>query len=109
MSHPPLPHISWMFRVPTPVAALPIGGKFDICASAAANCRDKNGNLIIKPWDSPHFEHDKGTAVDVAVVSTQCSANYLVNSARFRAACVNIGGAVYTLDEGNHAHCRWAN
>jgi hypothetical protein len=90
--------------------ALPIGGKFDICWSAANNCRDSNHNLIVNPWGSPHASHDQGTSADVAVSSPQCPANYLVNAGRFILACVAHGAsAKRSINEGNHVHCHWPN
>jgi hypothetical protein len=91
--------------------ALPIGGKFDVCWSSAIGCTDKNGDLIVKPWDSPHISHDQGTAADVAAVVGQCPKNYIVNLNVFKQACINIGGSLSanTITEGNHVHCRWPN
>ncbi len=92
--------------------ALPIGGKFDICWSAAIGCRDANRNLIVKPWDSPHISHDLGTAADVAVSSSQCQpSTYLVDQNLFLAACKASPGSLQanTIPEGNHVHCRWQN
>jgi hypothetical protein len=87
--------------------ALPIGGKFDL----------KNN------WQSPHAAHDQGTAVDVAVISGQCSAisrNYLVNSDGFKSECTTYGATTAIVECGNtivaecppgcsscHVHCQW--
>ena len=75
--------------------ALPFGGKFD----------------IYRNWQSPHFEHDRGTAVDVAgPTSGQCPVPNQVNLADFLESCITFGAIRrYSIAEGNHAHCNWAN
>ncbi len=82
-------------KVCTNDMALPYGGKFDI-----------NQN-----WTSPHAAHDRGTAVDVAGPgSAQCPDNYEVNVADFLVRCVARGAlSAYSVPEGNHVHCNWAN
>ncbi len=89
--------------------ALYIGGKFDICNDTENQCL--NGKYA--PWNSPHTAHDRGTAADVAGAGTaQCATagGVGVNITNFLAACVRNGGlAQYQLNEGNHAHCQFAN
>lgn len=77
--------------------ALPFGGKFDISSSSR--------------WRSPHFWHDRGSAVDVAgPTSGQCPAAYQVNVAEFIARCIdNFALSAYSINESNHAHCDWIN
>lgn len=74
--------------------ALPYGGKFDIGSTK---------------WTSPHSQHDRGTAVDVAAVGTAQCANAGgsgVNVEEFRQTCINNGAvATASFNEGNHAHC----
>ncbi|MBI2685896.1 MAG: hypothetical protein HYX27_06250 [Acidobacteria bacterium] len=73
--------------------ALPFGGKFDI-----------NRN-----WTSPHSQHDRGTAADVAGTgSAQCSnaGGSGVDVADFRLRCIAAGASTtYSFNEGDHAHC----
>lgn len=97
-------------RICTNDMALPFGGKFDICAingGGKPECQYQN-----KPWQSPHTAHDRGTAVDVAGPgSSQCLPDaYEVNVSDFIQRCVNNGAnSQYSVPEGNHAHCNWAN
>jgi hypothetical protein len=85
--------------------ALYVGGKFDIC-NAAGLCPTTG---IVNPWGSPHSQHDRGTAADVAGVgSTQCTnaGGSGVNVDQFIADCVFYGASsTYSFNEGNHAHC----
>jgi len=83
--------------------ALPFGGKFDICNQAGL-CTSG-----VTPWQSPHSQHDRGTAVDVAASAGQgCAAagGSGVNVPQFINYCVLNGAlAQYSYNEGNHAHC----
>lgn len=82
--------------------ALPFGGKFDVC-----NLPGTPGCRVIAPWNSPHIEHDRGTAVDVATTTTQCTAERggrPVEAEAFLAKCRAHGGA-WSHNEGNHVHC----
>lgn len=80
-------------RICTNDMALPFGGKFDISQN----------------WTSPHSQHDRGTAADVAGIgSAQCAnaGGSGVDVAAFITACVENGAlATYSFNEGNHAHC----
>lgn len=73
--------------------ALPFGGKFDL-----------NQN-----WTSPHSQHDRGSAADVAGTgSAQCAnaGGSGVNVAEFISYCVaNGASSTYSFNETNHAHC----
>ena len=75
--------------------ALPYGGKFDIGTSTR--------------WASPHSQHDRGTAVDVAGHSSAQCANHGgsgVGISEFISYCVAHGASsTYSFDEGDHAHC----
>jgi hypothetical protein len=73
-------------------ATLPIGGKFDITDN----------------WSSPHKEHDRGSAVDIADTQGQCPAANIVNAQAFAQAC-RSQGAVYVGIETSppHVHCNW--
>jgi len=82
--------------------ALPIGGKFDICWNGGASC--PGGPT---PWNSPHITHDFGTASDVGINSNTCPANNVVNANLWIKTC-RKHGAIETLNEGTHPHCRWA-
>ncbi len=88
--------------------ALYVGGKFDICNTSGL-CKDKNGNPIVAPWSSPHSQHDRGTAADVAATGTaQCTnaGGSGVNVAQFITDCTDNGAyAAYSFNESNHAHC----
>lgn len=63
----------------------------------------------VAPWSSPHSQHDRGTAADVAGVgSAQCAnaGGSGVNVAEFIDRCVDNGAIrAYSFNEGNHAHC----
>ncbi len=75
-------------------ATLPIGGKFDISQT----------------WSSPHAEHDRGSAVDVADTAGQCPANSIVNATDFARACRDAGAVrviVHVPPEAPHVHCNW--
>ena len=75
--------------------ALPFGGKFDI-----------NDN-----WTTPHVAHDIGSAVDIAITSSQCPANYVVkNPSAFVNLCISngaVGGVSYAGSKD--IHCNWVN
>jgi hypothetical protein len=78
-------------------AALPIGGKFDLGAT----------------WISgSHHEHDRGSAVDIATTTSQCSQSEVVDGPAFAASC-RLQGAVTTIvhvaPEQPHVHCNWRN
>jgi len=77
--------------------ALPFGGKFD------------TGNWT--RWRSPHVEHDRGTAADVAGPgSGQCPVAHQVVASEFIQQCIRQGAlAANSYNEGNHAHCNWAS
>ncbi len=85
--------------------ALPFGGKFDIC-NAPGLCTNP---VTYAPWASPHSQHDRGTAADVAgTASQQCTnaGGSGVKVAEFISACVDHGAyQQYSLNESNHAHC----
>ena len=85
--------------------ALPFGGKFDICNQAYPGC------TAIKPWQSPHIAHDRGTAADVAGPNSgQCPVANQVIINDFLAACkANGANSLHSIAEGNHAHCNWAD
>jgi hypothetical protein len=79
-------------------AALPYGGKFDIEAIVL----DKDGTY--HPWRSPHDSHDRGSAVDIAATTNQCSFPVSINA--FLNACKISGfDKVHSIQEGNHVHC----
>jgi hypothetical protein len=88
--------------------ALYIGGKFDICNTLGL-CTNSDGSPKVVPWTSPHSQHDRGTAADVAATGTgQCTnaGGSGVNVAQFINDCLNHGGYMaYSFNEGNHAHC----
>lgn len=88
--------------------ALYVGGKFDICNTIGL-CTYSDGSPQVIPWNSPHSQHDRGTAADVAATGTyQCThaGGTGVNVAQFITDCVNRGAyAAYSFNEGNHAHC----
>ncbi len=76
--------------------ALPFGGKFDIQDS----------------WASPRVSHDRGSAVDTAVTTTNCgSANVVTNGNAMVQACINhqeLAANSYYL-AGVAVHCNWDN
>jgi hypothetical protein len=78
--------------------ALPFGGKFDI--------------HIPNNWMSPHASHDRGSAVDIAVTSSQCPSAYVVtNPSAFLSLCLSngaVGGGV-SYAGTNDIHCNWLN
>lgn len=82
-------------RICTNDMALPFGGKFD----------------INRTWTSPHSQHDRGTAADVAATgSAQCSnaGGTGVDIIDFRNRCIAEGAlAQYSFLEVNHVHCGW--
>jgi hypothetical protein len=73
-------------------AALPIGGKFDI-----------NGT-----WSGAHAEHNRGSAVDIANTTMQCSAAETVAGNVFGNACFAAGAvSVIVHTDHPHVHCNW--
>lgn len=86
---------SGVSRICTNDMALPFGGKFD----------------INRTWSSPHSQHDRGTAADVAATGTAQCANAGgegVDIVDFRARCIANGAlTTYSFLEGNHVHCGW--
>ena len=89
-------------------AALPNGGKFDITAIVAYTGTVYPDDPVygkFHPWASPHSEHDRGTAVDVASTTNQCP-NNAVNANRFLRTCIANGFIQSaSFNEGNHVHC----
>lgn len=77
--------------------ALPFGDKFDIKQN----------------WTSPHVAHDRGSAVDIAVTSTQCPSAYVVtNPTAFLNLAVNTYNAVaypVSYAGANDIHINWLN
>jgi hypothetical protein len=86
-------------------SALPMGGRFDICAIGGPGCTSLTPS--VRPWIDPHTAHMFGFDVDFR-------ANGDTNSiifdsqvmARFEQICRDKG-ANYTINEGNHIHCRF--
>jgi hypothetical protein len=87
--------------------ALPFGGKFDICSYSPPLPSCSGGGYF--PWQSPHSQHDRGTAADIAGTgSAQCAnaGGSGVNITEFITYCVANGAlSAYSFNEGNHAHC----
>lgn len=76
--------------------ALMVGGKFDI-----------HNN-----WTSPHISHDRGTAVDTATTTNQCSSsNVVTNPSAFLQECINNLAKPYPVSQIDAAdvHCNWAD
>jgi hypothetical protein len=78
--------------------SLPFGGKFDL-----------NQN-----WDSPHYWHDRGKAVDVnTTASNQCPTQALGGiphslAAEFLQKCLDRNAdEARSRIESNHVHCNW--
>jgi hypothetical protein len=96
-------------------SALPFGGKFDICATSACTKKVNGQNVTqLWTWDSPHAEHDRGTAVDIAVSTSQCPTP--IDPVAFVAACKAAGfNPAHTFPEPlgsktpNHVHCNLAD
>ena len=84
--------------------ALPYGGKFDI---------NNSSGTPLAPWASPHLAHDRGSAVDIAVTSTQCPSQYVVTDpADFLSLAVNRYNAVaYPVSYygSKDIHCNFVN
>jgi hypothetical protein len=80
-------------------ATLPMGGKFDI-----------NGG-----WQGlsvSHYEHDRGSAVDIATTTNQCNAipSQTVDGNQFLDACIAAGAvpsASLVHTDYPHVHCNW--
>ena len=81
--------------------ALPMGGRFDICAIGGSGCSG------VRPWQSPHDAHMFGFDVDFR--ANGAANSIIVDStvlARFEQIC-REKGANFTQNEGNHIHCRF--
>ena len=88
-------------------AALPYGGKFDITAVVAYTGTVYPNDPVYgryHPWKSPHSEHDRGSAVDIAATTNQCS--HPVTVQKFLQFCKDNGfDQTSSIQEGNHVHC----
>jgi len=101
--------LSGSCKICTNDAALPNGGKFDINVIrpyTGSNYTPIPGYGNYRPWSAPHSQHDRGSAVDVNASGNE-GCQYPVTVNQFVNLCKNngFGGAAYTFNEGNHAHC----